>query len=89
MSVCLCVHVLVCVSACYSVTPICVCVCVSSSPAAPSFAKVVPFRSSTLTKILRNSFGGNSRTALIVNCSPSSVSGRETLAALRFGDRCV
>jgi len=48
----------------------------------------VPYRDSKLTRILQNSFGGNSKTCLMVNCSPSSYNDRETLATLRFGDRC-
>lgn len=30
----------------------------------------VPYRDSKLTKILKDSFGGNSKTTLIVTCSP-------------------
>lgn len=50
--------------------------------------KHVPYRDSKLTRILQNSFGGNSRTCLIVNASPSTYNDRETLSTLRFGDRC-
>jgi hypothetical protein len=49
----------------------------------------VPFRSSALTKILRNSFGGNSKTSLIINVSPTLKNGKETLSALRFGARAA
>ena len=52
---------------------------------APRF---VPYRDSKLTRILQNSFGGNSRTAIVINCSPSAVSHGQTLSSLRFGDRC-
>ena len=40
------------------------------------------------TRVVRqNSFGGNSKTTLVVNCSPSSFNAHETLSTLRFGDR--
>eukprot|EP01079_Euglenida_sp_SAG-EU17-18_P000631 gene631-2486_t len=45
----------------------------------------VPYRDSKLTRLLQNSFGGNSRTALIVCCSPCADDRTETIAALRFG----
>ncbi|KAA8916232.1 hypothetical protein TRICI_001629 [Trichomonascus ciferrii] len=47
----------------------------------------VPYRDSKLTRILQESLGGNSRTSLIVNCSPSSTNDQETLSTLRFGVR--
>ncbi|KAK9446618.1 P-loop containing nucleoside triphosphate hydrolase protein [Limtongia smithiae] len=47
----------------------------------------VPYRDSKLTRILQESLGGNSRTTLIVNCSPSSYNDQETLSTLRFGVR--
>eukprot|EP00696_Hemimastix_kukwesjijk_P006270 gnl/Hemi2/17943_TR5917_c0_g1_i1.p1 gnl/Hemi2/17943_TR5917_c0_g1~~gnl/Hemi2/17943_TR5917_c0_g1_i1.p1 ORF type:complete len:680 (-),score=149.47 gnl/Hemi2/17943_TR5917_c0_g1_i1:20-2059(-) len=47
----------------------------------------IPYRDSKLTRILQNAFGGNSRTALVICCSPSSYNAQETLATLRFGDR--
>jgi kinesin family member 5 len=47
----------------------------------------VPYRDSKLTRILQESLGGNSRTTLIVNCSPSSYNDAETLSTLRFGMR--
>ena len=47
----------------------------------------VPYRDSKLTRILQNTFGGNSRTAMIINASPSEDNHRETLSSLRFGDR--
>ncbi|KAK9462128.1 P-loop containing nucleoside triphosphate hydrolase protein [Lipomyces oligophaga] len=47
----------------------------------------VPYRDSKLTRILQESLGGNSRTTLIVNCSPSSYNEQETLSTLRFGMR--
>jgi kinesin family protein 5 len=47
----------------------------------------VPYRDSKLTRILQESLGGNSRTTLIINCSPSSYNEAETLSTLRFGMR--
>lgn len=49
--------------------------------------KYVPYRDSKLTRILQESLGGNSRTTLIINCSPSSYNEAETLSTLRFGIR--
>ena len=47
----------------------------------------IPYRDSKLTRILQESLGGNSRTTLIINCSPSSFNDAETLSTLRFGVR--
>jgi len=47
----------------------------------------VPYRDSKLTRILEESIGGNSLTALIITCSMSSMNAPETLSTLRFGNR--
>ena len=47
----------------------------------------IPYRDSKLTRILQESLGGNSRTTLIVTCSPSPFNEAETLSTLRFGIR--
>ncbi|KAF1981458.1 kinesin family protein [Aulographum hederae CBS 113979] len=47
----------------------------------------IPYRDSKLTRILQESLGGNSRTTLIINCSPSSYNDSETVSTLRFGAR--
>lgn len=47
----------------------------------------IPYRDSKLTRILQESLGGNSRTTLIINCSPSSYNESETVSTLRFGVR--
>ncbi|ORY21594.1 P-loop containing nucleoside triphosphate hydrolase protein [Naematelia encephala] len=47
----------------------------------------VPYRDSKLTRILQESLGGNSRTTLIINCSPATYNEAETLSTLRFGMR--
>lgn len=56
----------------------------SSSSRAP----FVPYRDSKLTRVLQNAFGGNGKTALICNISPSALSYHETISTLRFGARC-
>ncbi|KAJ4469405.1 kinesin heavy chain [Lentinula edodes] len=53
----------------------------------PILVKYIPYRDSKLTRILQESLGGNSRTTLIINCSPSSYNESETLSTLRFGIR--
>lgn len=50
-------------------------------------SKHIPYRSSTLTRILQDSLGGNSKTSLIVTCSPSYYNLLETVSTLRFGQR--
>lgn len=47
----------------------------------------VPYRDSKLTRILQESLGGNSRTTIIICCSPSSYNEQETFSSLRFGKR--
>lgn len=47
----------------------------------------VPYRESKVTRILQESLGGNSKTCLIITCSPSSHNDSETLSTLRFGNR--
>lgn len=48
---------------------------------------VVPYRDSMLTRLLAESFGGSSKTCLIITCSPSAKDRDETLGALEFGKR--
>jgi kinesin family member 5 len=48
--------------------------------------KHVPYRDSKLTRLLQNSLGGNSRTALVITLSPSGYNARESLGTCRFGD---
>jgi len=47
----------------------------------------VPFRDSKLTRLLQNSLGGNSKTNLIINVSPSTYNAPETISTCRFGSR--
>ena len=45
----------------------------------------VPYRDSKLTRVLQESLGGNSKTSLIVTCSPHPSNVAETISTLRFG----
>jgi len=47
----------------------------------------IPYRESKLTRILSESLGGNSKTCLIITCSPHPFNDAETLSTLRFGAR--
>eukprot|EP01063_Lacrimia_lanifica_P008393 TRINITY_DN1543_c0_g2_i3.p1 TRINITY_DN1543_c0_g2~~TRINITY_DN1543_c0_g2_i3.p1 ORF type:complete len:487 (+),score=176.38 TRINITY_DN1543_c0_g2_i3:1-1461(+) len=47
----------------------------------------IPFRGSILTEVLRTSFTGKSRTAMIANISPASTNCEHTLNTLRYTDR--
>lgn len=47
----------------------------------------VPYRDSKLTRLLQDSLGGNSKTTLILACSPCAYNDKETLSTLRFGQR--
>lgn len=47
----------------------------------------IPYRDSKLTRLLSESLGGNSRTSLIIHCSPAPSQAQETLSTLRFGMR--
>lgn len=47
----------------------------------------IPYRDSKLTRILQDSLGGNSKTVLIIACSPSQFNAPETQSTLRFGFR--
>jgi chromosome segregation ATPase len=49
----------------------------------------VPYRDSKLTHLLRDSIAGNSKTALIIACSPSGNQYDETLSTCRFGQRAA
>jgi kinesin family protein 13 len=49
--------------------------------------KVVPYRDSSLTRILQNALGGNSKTLMICAISPSSNNFEESLSTLRYADQ--
>ena len=46
----------------------------------------IPYRDSKLTRILQESLGGNTKTMLILCCSPDLSNIEETLSTLRFGN---
>lgn len=48
-------------------------------------SKHIPYWDSKLTRILTESLGGNSKTALIVTASPCSYNDAETVSTLWFG----
>eukprot|EP00474_Spongospora_subterranea_P009692 CRZ10150.1 hypothetical protein [Spongospora subterranea] len=47
----------------------------------------VPFRNSKLTRLLKDSLGGNCRTVMIANISPSSLSYDDTQNTLKYSNR--
>ncbi len=47
----------------------------------------VPYRDSKLTRLLKDSLGGNFKTTLIVTCSPHSFNVEETISTLNFAKR--
>ncbi|KAG0602290.1 hypothetical protein M758_10G004500 [Ceratodon purpureus] len=47
----------------------------------------VPYRDSKLTFLLQDSLGGNSKTTIIANISPSGCASSETLSTLKFAQR--
>ena len=47
----------------------------------------IPYRGSILTRILKESLGGNARTTIVTCCSPASSSESETKTTLDFGRR--
>ncbi|KAM4694601.1 kinesin-like protein KIF13B [Discoglossus pictus] len=49
--------------------------------------KFVPYRDSVLTWLLKDSLGGNSKTAMVATVSPSADNYDETLSTLRYADR--
>ncbi len=50
-------------------------------------SKHIPYAESKLTKILKDTLGGNSKTTLIVTASPAIVNILETISTLKFGVR--
>ena len=50
--------------------------------------KHVPYRNSVLTSMLRDSLGGNCRTALVATLAADAEHARESAATLRFARRC-
>ena len=50
-------------------------------------AKYIPYRNSKLTRLLKDSIGGNCRTVMVANCSPSSQTFEDTFNTLKYADR--
>eukprot|EP00727_Mastigamoeba_balamuthi_P001910 m51a1_g11716 putative kinesin heavy chain (1187) ;mRNA; r:81154-85738 len=50
-------------------------------------APFVPYRDSSLTRLLEESLQGNTKTTLFITCSPSPYNAEETVSSLRFGAR--
>ena len=46
--------------------------------------EIVPYRESSLTRILQNALGGNSKTTMIAAISPATYNVEETLSTLRY-----
>lgn len=49
--------------------------------------KFVPYRDSTLTWLLKDNLGGNSKTVMVATISPAEDNFEETLSTLRYADR--
>ena len=49
--------------------------------------KFVPYRDSKLTRLLKDALGGNARTVMIANLSPSSYTWEDTHNTLKYADR--
>eukprot|EP01147_Barroeca_monosierra_P010979 gene10979-3051_t len=47
----------------------------------------IPYRDSKLTRILQNSLGGNTRTAIICTITPASLHAEESFSTLKFASR--
>jgi len=47
----------------------------------------IPYRDSKMTRILKDSLGGNCRTSIVICCSPSEYNKEETKSTLLFGVR--
>ena len=50
-------------------------------------SKYIPYRNSKLTRLLKDSIGGNCRTVMISNVTASSMSYEDTYNTLRYADR--
>ena len=50
-------------------------------------ANYIPFRDSKLTRLLKDSLGGNCRTVMIANIAPSSMNYEDTHNTLKYANR--
>ena len=58
----------------------------AGSPAGGADGRHIPYRSSVLTKLLRNALGGNSKTVMLATISPSALCYEESRSTLRYAD---
>jgi hypothetical protein len=61
--------------------------CISALAEKGGGKKLVPYRDSALTLLLKESLGGNAKTVMIAALSPAAVNYEETLSTLRYADR--
>merc|ERR1712196_122421 len=47
----------------------------------------VPYRDSKLTRLLKDSLGGSSKTVMIANCTPASLQFEESINTLKYANR--
>lgn len=57
------------------------------SQASKQVGRHIPYRDSKLTFLLQDSLGGNAKTMLVANVSPSTACAHETLSTLQFAER--
>ena len=50
-------------------------------------SKHIPYRDSKLTRLLRDSLGGNTKTIMCANCGPADDNYDETISTLRYANR--
>ena len=48
---------------------------------------IVPFRDSSLTRLLKTALGGNSKTVMMAAVSPADINYEESMSTLKFADR--
>ncbi|XP_030845070.1 kinesin-like protein KIF18B isoform X2 [Strongylocentrotus purpuratus] len=61
--------------------------CINALADSKNRGKHVPYRNSKLTRLLKDSLGGNCKTVMIAAVSPSSLSYEDTFSTLRYADR--
>lgn len=49
----------------------------------------IPYRNSTLTKLLKSSLGGNSKTSIIICITPAGSQIEQTVSSLKFGVKAM
>ncbi len=61
--------------------------CINALDTSKGKGTFVPYRDSKLTRLLKDSLGGNCRTIMIANISPAASSFEETLNTLKYANR--